>query len=47
MRGGRLVLATVDVRDRATGAVLALRYRVRMVRRDRWYVADLNRGVRR
>ena len=45
--GGRLVLATVDARDQATGAVLALRYRVRMVHRDRWYVAAVNRAARR
>ena len=43
-RGRRLVLATVDARDVASGAVLALRYRVRMVHRDRWYVAELNRA---
>ena len=38
----RRVLATVDVRDRASRTVLALRYRLRLVRRDRWYVAGVN-----
>lgn len=38
----RRVLVTVDVRDRASRAVMALRYRARLVRRDRWYVAELN-----
>jgi hypothetical protein len=38
----RLVLATVHVRDRVSRATYALRYRVRLVRRDRWYVAAIN-----
>jgi hypothetical protein len=38
----RRVLVTVDVRDRVSRAVMALRYRARLVRRDRWYVAELN-----
>jgi hypothetical protein len=38
----RLVLATAHVRDRASRATYALRYRVRLVRRDRWYVAAIN-----
>jgi hypothetical protein len=38
----RRVLVTVDVRDGVSRAVMALRYRVRLVRRDRWYVAELN-----
>jgi hypothetical protein len=38
----RLVLATVQVRDRVSRALLALRYRVRLIKRDRWYVAELN-----
>jgi hypothetical protein len=38
----RLVLATVHVRDRVSRASYALRYRVRLVRRDRWYVAAIN-----
>jgi hypothetical protein len=41
-RGGRLVLATVQARDRVSRARLALRYRVRVVRRDRWYVAAID-----
>jgi hypothetical protein len=48
-RAGRVVLATVEARDSASRATYALRYRVRLVRRDRWYVADLNgpgRGTR-
>jgi len=42
MRGGRLVLVTVRARDRVSRARLALRYRVRVVRRDRWYVAAVD-----
>jgi hypothetical protein len=38
----RLVLATAEVRDRVSRAVMALRFRVRLVRRDRWYVAEVN-----
>jgi hypothetical protein len=41
-RAGRVVLATVEARDSVSRATYALRYRVRLVRRDRWYVADLN-----
>jgi hypothetical protein len=41
-RAGRVVLATVETRDPVSRATYALRYRVRLVRRDRWYVADLN-----
>jgi hypothetical protein len=40
--GGRLVLATVRARDSESEAVYALRYRVRLVRGDRWYVAAIN-----
>jgi hypothetical protein len=40
----RLVLATVHVRERPSGATYALRYRVELVRRDRWYVAAINPG---
>jgi hypothetical protein len=40
--GGRVVLATVQARDRVSRARLALRYRVRIVRRDRWYVAAID-----
>ena len=32
-----------QARDVASGAVYALRYRVRLVRRDRWYVAERQR----
>jgi hypothetical protein len=38
----RLVLAAVRARDEETRAVYALRYRVRLVRQDRWYVAQVN-----
>jgi hypothetical protein len=41
-REGRVVLATVQARDVRSRASYALRYRVRLVRRDRWYVADIN-----
>jgi hypothetical protein len=40
------VRATVDARDAQTLATYALRYRVRLVRRDRWYVAGLNTSER-
>jgi hypothetical protein len=39
---GRLVLATVRARDPQSKAVYALRYRVQLVRGDRWYVAAIN-----
>ena len=42
----RTVLIAVRARDAATGVVYALRYRVRMVRRDRWYVAAVNSPTR-
>jgi Conjugative transposon protein TcpC len=38
----RTVLATVRARDEATGALYTLRYRLRLVRGDRWYVAAVN-----
>jgi Conjugative transposon protein TcpC len=38
----RTVLALVRARDVATGAVYGLRYRLRLVRGDRWYVAAVN-----
>ena len=41
-REGRLVLATVRARDPQSKAVYALRYRVQLVRGDRWYVAAVN-----
>jgi hypothetical protein len=34
----RTVIATARVRDTATGAVVPLAYRLRLVREDRWYV---------
>jgi hypothetical protein len=37
------VLATVRARDVETTAVYALRYRLRLVRADRWYVATINK----
>jgi hypothetical protein len=40
----RLVLATAHVREQASGATYALRYRIRLVRRERWYVAAINEG---
>jgi hypothetical protein len=42
----RTVLVTVRARDTSTRAVYALRYRVRLVRRDRWYVAAINSPAR-
>jgi hypothetical protein len=41
-RGRLTVLATVRARDVQTRAVYPLRYRVRLVRTDRWYVAAVN-----
>jgi hypothetical protein len=41
-RAGRVVLATVQARDKSSRATYTLRYRVRLVRRDRWYVAAVN-----
>jgi Conjugative transposon protein TcpC len=41
-RPDRLVLATAHVRDQVSRASYALRFRVRLVRRDRWYVAAIN-----
>jgi hypothetical protein len=38
----RLVLVTAHVRDRVSRATYALRFRVRLVRRERWYVAAIN-----
>ena len=38
----REVLATVRARDAATGAAYGLRYRLRLVREDRWLVAAVN-----
>jgi hypothetical protein len=41
-RGERTVVAAVRARDVATGVVYGLRYRLRLVRGDRWYVAAVN-----
>ena len=38
----REVLATVRAEDAATGATYGLRYRLRLVREDRWLVAAVN-----
>jgi hypothetical protein len=38
----RHVLVSAHVRDEISRATYALRYRVRLVRRDRWYVAAIN-----
>jgi hypothetical protein len=43
----RVVLAAVRARDVATGGVFLLRYRLRLVRRDRWYVAAVNNATRK
>jgi len=41
----RTVLATVRARDAGTGVVFGLRYRLRLVRGDRWYVAAVNQAT--
>jgi hypothetical protein len=38
----RLVLVRVQARDVSSRVLYGLRYRVRLVRRDRWYVAEIN-----
>jgi hypothetical protein len=38
----RVLLVGVQARDTVSRSLHALRYRVRLVRRDRWYVADIN-----
>ena len=43
----RQVLATVRVRDAGSTAVYALRYRLRLVRGDRWLVAEVNNSTRK
>jgi hypothetical protein len=42
----REVMATVRARDAATGATYGLRYRLRLVREDRWLVAAVNKGAK-
>jgi hypothetical protein len=44
--GRRVVLASARVRDLQSRASYELRYRVLLVRRDRWYVASVDRGGR-
>jgi hypothetical protein len=41
----RTVLALVRARDAGTGVVYGLRYRLRLVRGDRWYVAAVNQAT--
>jgi len=41
----REVLATVRARDPQSEAVYSLRYRLRLVRRDRWYVEAVNNAA--
>jgi hypothetical protein len=43
----RVVLTAVRARDLASGGVFSLRYRLRLVQRDRWYVAAVNNATRR
>lgn len=43
-RGQLAVSALVRVRDRASGAVLSLRYRLTLVRHERWYVRAVAGG---
>jgi hypothetical protein len=43
----RFVLVAVRARDVVSGGVFSLRYRLRLVRRDRWYVAAVNNATRR
>ena len=38
----RVVLVGVQARDVQSRLTYALRYRVRLIRRDRWYVAQLS-----
>jgi hypothetical protein len=41
-RGRRVVVVTAHARDMESGGLYMLRYRIGLVRRDRWYVATLN-----
>jgi hypothetical protein len=41
--GGRVLLVAVSARDLVSRVTYALRYRVQLVSRDRWYVAAINR----
>jgi hypothetical protein len=40
-----VVLVAVRARDRRGGAVFSLLYRLRLVQRDRWYVAAVNQAT--
>jgi hypothetical protein len=44
--GRRSVLVMVRARDQVSRAVYTLRYRIQLVRRDRWYVAAINASER-
>ena len=41
----RVVVATVQARDEASRTVFSLRYRLRLVRSDRWLVSELNEAT--
>jgi hypothetical protein len=43
----RVVLATVRARDKEGGRSFSLLYRLRLVERDRWYVAAVNQATRK
>jgi hypothetical protein len=43
----RMVVASVTARDPASGATYELRYRLRLVRHDRWLVAAVNEATRK
>jgi len=43
----RVVLASVRARQKQGGGVFSLLYRLRLVRRDRWYVAAVNQATRK
>jgi hypothetical protein len=42
----RVVLVAVRARDGQGGRVFSLLYRLRLVQRDRWYVAAVNQAIR-
>jgi hypothetical protein len=42
----RVVIATTRVLEPASGALYPLRYRMRVIRLDRWYVASVDGGLR-
>jgi hypothetical protein len=43
----RVVLASVRARQKQSGGVFSLLYRLRLVQRDRWYVAAVNQATRK